>query len=550
MSSKITRFFSVICLAAIVLSLCLPFGVRAAGGIYVNDANGTLGSDITDSYAVGGGGTVAIVGDSYVLTDNGIVKLGDGGSVQPGVPSGAEDGTTIAVKTTTVRVGLSYGGDAKTSANLENKDGSGYKFGYFDANRVFVEVGSTTETKLTMVPDVNTAVTGGTIGAYHVRLGSYGSFADAKNAAAAYTGGFPAYYNGTYYAMAGNYSSSADAQAAATSLGGQSFTASNRAVAVTKTGTTQILFEFDYGTTAYLGALPVSTSGKAVTWYSGYAYYGGFEYYRYHSDKLTVINVVDIEDYVKGVIPYEMSNSWPMEALKAQAVCARTYFARNVNALPQYRIDVYNTAQSQVYRGTNLANATTNAAVDSTAGRYVTHNGAFCSTLYYSSNGGGSEDSENVFVTALPYLRGVLDPYEKDAASINSRNTWTQTVSKATISSKINAAGKAFGTLASFDVTYSKTGNAIAVTFTDTQGRTAVFEKGSCFDIFYYRIGLYSIHFTYEISGDNVVFNGGGWGHSVGMSQFGAYAMAKSHGFNYLQIIRYYYTGVNISKGV
>jgi stage II sporulation protein D len=63
-------------------------------------------------------------------------------------------------------------------------------------------------------------------------------------------------------------------------------------------------------------------------------------------------------------------------------------------------------------------------------------------------------------------------------------------------------------------------------------------------------MALPSIHFTFKEEGDNFVFTGGGWGHSVGMSQFGAYAMAKSHGFNYRQIIRYYYTGSNISTGV
>lgn len=479
MNSKIRRFLSGIsALAIVIAAVAFAPTAKAAENIYVNGPENILGMDITDSYAVGSGGSVAIVGDTYVITDSGTVKIGQSGSLLPGVPSGDPDGTTIKVSQTTVRVGLSYAADAVATANLENKVGSGYKFGYYDSSRIFHEISGTGETAITMQP-----------------------------------------------------------------------TGSGTEVSVYKTGTNTLLYKHADQSNNF-AVLPIASGAKAVTWYKGYAYYGGFEYYRYHSDKLTVINVVNVEDYVKGVIPYEMSASWPLEALKAQAVCARTYFARNVNGRPQYKMDVYNTAASQVYRGTNSATSNSDAAVDATAGQYVTYNGSLCDTLYYSSNGGGSENSENVFVTALPYLRGVLDPYEKDAASINVRDTWTLTFSKATIASKIVASGKSFGTYASMNVTYSDTGNAIAVTFTDTSGKTASYSAGSCFDIFYYRIGLWSIHFTYTESGDNIVFSGGGWGHSVGMSQFGAYAMAKSHGFNYRQIIRYYYTGVNISTGV
>lgn len=91
------------------------------------------------------------------------------------------------------------------------------------------------------------------------------------------------------------------------------------------TGTDTILFEFDCGGSENLGILPIETREKTVTWFRGYRYYGGFEYQRVSGGNINVINVVDLEDYVKCVIPWEMSKDWPVEALKAQAVCARTY---------------------------------------------------------------------------------------------------------------------------------------------------------------------------------------------------------------------------------
>lgn len=485
MKSRILRPLTIICVFSLIIAAAafVP-GARAAENIYVNGPDGLLGTSITDAYAVGSGGETAVVGDTYVLTDKGTVKIGQTGGNQPGVPSGEPDGTTIKTSVRTARIGLNYyhSGSRDTAlseANLENKVGSGYQFGYYDANRVFQPISSTTQTKITMKP-----------------------------------------------------------------------TGSGREVTVYITGTSTVLYTHT-DANVNLAVLPVSSGAKAETWFKGNTYNGGFEYFRYVSSRLTVINVVDIEDYVKGVITMEMSSSWPAEALKAQALCARTYFARNVNSYRNFGFDITADVYCQAYCGTSRSTAGSNAAVDATAGQYVTYNGALCDTLYYSSNGGGSENSENVFVSALPYLRGVLDPYEKDAASINAYSSWGPvTFSKATIASKIVGSGKSFGTFSSMDVTFSNTNNAIAVTFTDTAGKTASYSGSACYSFFYSRLGLKSIHFTYTDSGDNIVFSGGGWGHSVGMSQFGAYAMAKYHGFNYRQIIRYYYTGVNISTGV
>lgn len=149
-----------------------------------------------------------------------------------------------------------------------------------------------------------------------------------------------------------------------------------------------ILFEFDCGSELSLAVEP--RGEDTLTWFKGYTYRGGFEYTRRDGGELTVINVVDIEDYVKGVLPYEMSGSWPLEALKAQAMCARTYAASHFDSMSTYNCDVTNDTYSQVYRGTNASTSATDAAVEATAGLYITYDGELIDAMYCSSNGGGT----------------------------------------------------------------------------------------------------------------------------------------------------------------
>ena len=544
-------------LAAALCFTVLSTGSRAlaAGSIYVNDSQNVLSSDIGSAYAVGDTGTVSGTSGAYAITGSGVEQIGQA-STTPNVPSGDPDGTTVNVLKQTARVGLYYyynssRNTALASANLENKVGSGYQFGYYDTARVFHALGSTDVTQLTMVPDVNTAVSGGTIGCYHVQVPApYGDFNSAKYAAAQYAGGFPAYINGTYYVMIGNYQSAAETNNARAALGitANIFTGSNRCVTVTKTGTTQILFEFDCGTNANLAVHPVSNT-KSITWFKGYAYYGDFEYYRYSGNPLlTVINVVNVEDYVKGVIPYEMGASFPLEALKAQALCARSFFATHVNGYSSYGFDLTADTYCQAYRGTNSANSVTDSAVDATCGEYVTYGGSICSALYSASDGGGTEDSENVFVDPYPYLRGVADPFEADIPqSLNYYKSWSYEFTGAQLASKLASLGYSGGDVVSVVPEYSDTGNVIKINFTGANGAAFALTKDGCRT----GLGLPNIHYTVSQSpSGSFVINGSGWGHNVGMSQWGAYSMAKNYGLNYRQIIRYYYTGANISQGI
>ena len=528
--------------ALAVAASCLT--ASAANEIYVNES--TLNSGLEDAYALGAAGDAQQLGrnTAYAITKNGIELV-----ETPEEPvGGGDDNKPVDPGLETVNVGLTYGNNALAAANLENSVGSGYVFGFYDSNKDFFEVGRTDETAITVVKDTNVSVDAGTVGCYHIRMpGEYSDFNQASNAAAAspYPDAFVSYNSGTYYVLVGHYESSQAAQSAAAvrSISGDAYSGSNRCVAVTKTGTTDIIFEFDYGELFSLAARPVSTGAKAETWHKGNTYYGDFQFLRLNGGDITVSNFLSLEDYIKGVVPYEMSSSWPLEALKAQALCARTYAASNETKHRSQGFDICSTVDCQAYLGTKSATDVTDESVESTSNQYISYGGQLCSTLYSSSDGGATEDSENVFMTALPYLRGKKDPYE---ASIDFPNkSWTASYSNAEIGAKLAARGYSLSQIVSIEPTYTNVGNMNKLTFTDKDGKQVTITKDQCRTV----MGLNSIHYTLTKRADNpnqYDIVGGGWGHNVGMSQWGAYSMAKVHNKTANDIIQFYYTGVAI----
>ena len=549
-----------------------------------------------------------------------------------------------------VRVGLAYGSGALVNANLENNTGygSGYRMGYFDDGLDFVELARTDEdeTQITMVKTQNTWVNGTSysnsdnggeaIGCYHVLVESgYRSYEQAAADAQEYRDGFVAWIDGDYQVRAGSYTSRQEAEDAAQSLGGTVAGTSSYAVNVTRTGTAEILFQFDGGDDLALGVMPDVTGADTVrTWFKGYRYYGGFRYERIGGGDLTVVNIVDLETYIKGVVPYEMSSSWPLEALKVQAVCARSYAYINIHSgkHTSYHFDVCNTTDCQAYygAGTNSssyqATERTDQAVDETAGEYAWYDGQVIEAFYSSSHGGASESVYNVWGTSLeqyPYLCGVEDPYEADMASKNSYSSWTVSYTSSELAQRLENYGyDASSGIESLTLTYSDLGNVIQVRVNYRGGGSDTIRPSSMRSVF----GISSIRFTvngqaassgsgttsssgggltangstsldsqgtytvisgsgslsqagldglYAISGSGSItpaedaasgggsgtdtptgtqvtvsgssysFQGSGNGHQLGLSQYGAWAMAE-RGFTYDEIIEFYYPGTYV----
>lgn len=548
------RSFCCIILIYCVMSVILSYQVLAADStIYVNSAENPI-SDAYDSvYAIGADGNTSVLGNEpYAMTASGVQKVGEESaatltpspSVTP-VATPEPEFEDIPVAYSTVKVGLYYGNTALTEANLENNVGNGFLFGYFDDNREFHEVARTDTRLLTVTSDLNiTTEYNITLGCYHIiRHGSYATFDEAK-AAADLIGGFPAYYSGSFFVVYGHYQSKAEAEAALieTGIDGIAASASSKCITISQTGTDKIIFEFD--STYALAIRPICESEKAITWFNQLRYYGDFQFSRLTNNQyLTAVNYVDIEDYVKGVIPYEMYVTWPMEALKAQALCARNYVATNFNRYRSHGFDVTADIYSQVYKGIGDATETTNAAVDATAGQYIRYQGAICQTFFFSSDGGATESSENVWGgNPIPYLVGVVDPYEDDVETY-SKN-WTYTLSATQIQELVNARMLTnLGEIEDIACVYTDMGNIKSLTFIDKDGRSCTVSGNRCIAV----MNAKSQRFTVEKNenGDFAV-TGSGWGHNCGMSQYGAYSMAKHHGKTAEEIIKFYYTGVYI----
>ena len=546
----------------------------------------------------------------------------------------------FAVTNGIIKVGLYYNGSstfpALLAANLENYSGtgSGYSFGYYDSDRTFHVVGQTTQTKISMCEDVNlyvnsastytdTANGGSAIGCFHLRLSkTYSDFAsalaDAETLKSTYGTAFPAYKGGAYYVLVGSYTSSADASAGLSSSGLAASVdgGSGDTVTVLVTGTTDIIFEYDCGGESYLAVEPmlVSASVAPQTWFKGYRYYGGFEYRRITGGAVQVINVLSLEDYVKGVVVYEMSASWPAEALKAQSICARSY-AMHQTKHCALGFDVCATTDCQVYRGASASTAASDACVDATAGQCIYYNGDIAETVFFSSDGGATESAVNVWGSSVGCLIGAIDTNEDTLSNYGvtiPNYSYSTSYTPIVLGALLTSKGYTIGSVSRISVTPTATGNMGSATFYDSSGNSVTVSSTKARSVFSTRSqrfmwssdnvssassgGIYvnnsstamsSLSSAYTISGSGTVaqygsdtacvvtssgietiggttaaassfpttayvvtgstftLSGKGSGHNVGLSQYGAYAMAKA-GKTYSDILHYYYTDVTI----
>lgn len=184
---------------------------------------------------------------------------------------------------------------------------------------------------------------------------------------------------------------------------------------------------------------------------------------------MTVINVVGLEHYLYGVVPGEMPSSFEPEALKVQAVCARNYAMRSLGNYAQYGFDVTPDTASQMYLGVSGETAATTAAVDATAKNILLYNGEPALTVYSSMSGGATENVANVWVSPLPYLCGVPDPYEH-CENIQG-GTWREEKTPDQIASALAAAGKNVGTVTNVSVEeYTPAGGVLRLKITGTEG--------------------------------------------------------------------------------
>ena len=247
---------------------------------------------------------------------------------------------------------------------------------------------------------------------------------------------------------------------------------------------------------------------------------------------------LELEEYVIGVVAAEMPASFSIEALKAQAILARTYALKAINN----NRTLTDNSSTQNYKDNNeLKNMWGSSydnyynkvknAVDITKGMYLSYNGDYIEALYHSTSNGRTESSINVWGNSYPYLVSVNSPYDNTNPSFIKE----QSIDYQTLSSKLK-----------MDVTNETEFNILNRTIGDRVASIEV--NGKIYKGVDFRnlLGLRCADFEIEKKEDKVIFKTKGYGHGVGMSQYGANGMAKN-GFDYKSILLHYYKGVSIS---
>ncbi|MCQ2559870.1 MAG: SpoIID/LytB domain-containing protein [Clostridia bacterium] len=273
------------------------------------------------------------------------------------------------------------------------------------------------------------------------------------------------------------------------------------------------------------------------------AQYRGSLEFRSTESGLVVINELDIEDYLKSVVPREMSGSWPLEALKAQAVAARSYalYHQQQGRFSNLGFDLK--YDQQVYQGISTEHPTSTEAVNQTAGQMLLCNGNAVEAVFHTSNGGYTEASGDVWGADLPYLHAAVDPYDANESNYN----WSKTCSKQDLTALASKYG--LTEITDLSVTsYTRSGSRIKELL--LVGKNSAGEissstiKGA--DQVRGTLGLKSTvcELQKECDADGslnqVILTGNGYGHGLGLSQYGAYGRAKA-GHTYQQILDFYY---------
>ena len=264
---------------------------------------------------------------------------------------------------------------------------------------------------------------------------------------------------------------------------------------------------------------------------------------RVFDEDTNTIRYVPIEEYIVGVVAGEMPIDFELEALKAQAVAARSYVMIQMERNVKKDYDVVDTVMNQVYldkdylmtvwKDSYIDNINkVKTAVLETKGEYISYDGKVAEALFFSTSPGFTENSEDVFTNKVAYLRSVESTWDEISPVYTSNTTYTL---------------EEFYNLLNID--YSEQLN-IEVTSQTSTGRIKKIKingkelKGSYVCS---KLGLRSTFFQILREGNKIIIKNKGYGHGVGMSQYGAQGMAKV-GYTYQDILKHYYTGIEIKK--
>lgn len=260
-------------------------------------------------------------------------------------------------------------------------------------------------------------------------------------------------------------------------------------------------------------------------------------------DVLYAVNRVKIEDYLYGVLHNEVAAWWPMDALKAQAVAARTYALYEIQGSASRSYDLKSSTSSQVYGGSNRERYRTNKAVDLTRGQVLTWQEKVFPAYFHATCAGKTAAAQELWKINIPPLAGGV---ECGYCRISPHYSWQAKVPLSLIEEKLNAAGQPLGQIIKMEVvTATPSGRVGSVKITGTQAEFVIAAK----DLRVWVGGdkIRSTRFTLRSEEDMAYFDGKGWGHGVGLCQWGTLGQSLL-GHGYQDILKFYYPGAVLQK--
>lgn len=287
--------------------------------------------------------------------------------------------------------------------------------------------------------------------------------------------------------------------------------------------------------------IKIMPSGRGYMYINGRSYRGSIDVGKDVNGRLFAINHVDIEWYLKGVLNNEVSHWWPMEALKAQAITARTYALYQMSTRAKKDYDLTNDAYSQVYGGKSSEKWKTSRAVDLTKGKVLMFEDNIFPTYYHAACGGGTEDASNIWDIDIRPLEGP----ECRFCRYSPHYIWYRKVPLSRIEASLKLAGYDLNGIEDIKVHTKTSTGRIKELMIISDKKKEIIPAGD----FRIAVGPNMIRSTkFEIKKAppaDVFFEGHGWGHGVGMCQWGAFFLSLKR-YSAREILRYYYPGSEI----
>ena len=290
----------------------------------------------------------------------------------------------------------------------------------------------------------------------------------------------------------------------------------------------------------FFSRLPITVHTKSGVIKAGKrSYRGGLTFWPDTGGEMAVINEINIEDYLRGVLPWEASPKWAIEALKAQAVASRTYALFQAIDRADELFDLYSGVASQVYKGQGIENRETDLAIADTKGQILSYNGKIFSAFYHSTCGGATTRAEAALkVEPHPVLQGVTCGFCRSSKHYR----WSDQISEPEILKAIGAHGYKFPSLDRFEGINPDASGRFQQFLVGSGGQSATIRSND-FRLWMGPEKLKSTKITsIQRQGSEFAIQGHGWGHGVGVCQYGMKNLAEL-GYTYRQILDYYYPG-------